>query len=1036
MSSLTTIATAWEAATLRCTKARVMEAYRIGVFTLALVAVFASAAVEGPVPAAESIGHFQVDEGLRVDLVASEPLVASPCAMTWDSQGRLFVVENRGYPVGAADGQAMGVIIRLDDDDGDGRMDRRVVFADGLTFPNGITPWRRGFFVTCAPDILYLEDSDGDGRADVREVVLSGFDIGRSTQLRVAFPLFGPDGWIYITTGLAGPGKISSPRYPNRPAVEIATDSRFNPFTFEIEALDGRGQFGQTFDDWGARFHCMNRVHIQHAVISSAHLRRNPQLAFSRTVNNVPESMVDDLLKSKNLAARIYPVSDNITTADSHAGTFSAACGVHVYRGAGLPREYYGDVFVCDPTGNLVHRDRLIPLGPTFSSRMVNPGREFFASRDNWSRPVFLATGPDGALYVCDMYRKTIEHPDYLPREVRKRTNFDGGREMGRIWKITAEDEPADPKAPITFSDAAPEMLVEQLGHPNVWQRDTAMRLLIEGQETRVVPLLLSRLPGLSTEGGDALLSTRRQADLEPRSLDAVERVNMLNTLLCLGWNPDIGARQESSVDRVTQSRITATLIRCAVDEAPGVRLVAWRWLGRASHPPLRTVEAAMWWAKDPHPGVRFQVALALGHWRHVGALPALARIALTDGRDQWTRAATLSGLRDDEDEFIKHLLAVDGERPAPELMAELGRMLGRRLRSASSNEPTSNPIQAAANWPRRDEDWRLAFWGGTIEALLRGEGGRSKNDLLTFLGFGRQEQEQLHLRASRILSDRERALELRVAAASVLFALASPSAINELKGLLRSGHPARLQAAAIGLLARRSDDSTINSLLEPDLWASLSPSNRALLTGGLLSRTLPTAGLLKAFEEKRLPINLLSVAQRGQLQRHRDPTIRERAVKLFRTVETDRMRVYDSYKTVAQLPGAADPGRALFALHCASCHRLDRVGFALGPDLFGIRNQSKEAILLHILVPNHEVIVGFNGYDLEAKDGGLYTGLISSETENSITLRQAQGIEASFSRSDIRSLRAASISLMPDGYEQNMSRQEMAHLLAYLKGE
>ncbi|HAV64930.1 MAG TPA: hypothetical protein DCY13_21485, partial [Verrucomicrobiales bacterium] len=360
----------------------------------------ATNAVDSPVAPEAARETFQVDEGLVVELVAAEPLTASPVAMAWDDAGRLFVVENRGYPTGMPDGSKGGVIASLEDSDVDGRMDRRTVFADGFTFPNGILAWNGGFFVTCAPDVFFLKDTDGDGRADLRQVVLTGFDTSNSTQLRVAHPTFGPDGWIYLTSGLTHAGDITSPLHLDRPAVRIGTDSRFNPFTHEIEPVDGRGQFGQTFDDWGNRFHNMNRVHIQHTVLPSRFLQRNPDFAFTETVHNVPEGMIDDLLKSRNVAARIYPISDNLTTADSHAGTFSAACSLLVYRGDGLPVDYYGDVFTCDPTGNLVHRDRLTPVGPTFSSRMVNEGREFLASRDNWFRPVFLATGPDGALYV------------------------------------------------------------------------------------------------------------------------------------------------------------------------------------------------------------------------------------------------------------------------------------------------------------------------------------------------------------------------------------------------------------------------------------------------------------------------------------------------------------------------------------------------------------------------------------------------------------------------------------------------------------
>ena len=167
-------------------------------------------------------------------------------------------------------------------------------------------------------------------------------------------------------------------------------------------------------------------------VIASKTLRRNPHLAFSETVQNCPAEMAPEPLKGHGAAARLFPISRNITTADSHAGTFTAACGVTVFRGTGLPASYRGGVFSCDPTGNLVHFDRLEPRGATFVGPAGARRRSsFWRAPTTGSDPVFLAHGPDGALYVCDMYRKTIEHPDYLPVEIRKRTDFDERQDDG-----------------------------------------------------------------------------------------------------------------------------------------------------------------------------------------------------------------------------------------------------------------------------------------------------------------------------------------------------------------------------------------------------------------------------------------------------------------------------------------------------------------------------------------------------------------------------------------------------------------------------
>src|SRR5207247_4849051 len=201
-------------------------------------------------------------------------------------------------------------------------------------------------------------------------------------------------------------------------------------------------------------------------------------------------------------ACRPFPPTANIATAACHGGYVTRACGVTIYNGTALPNEYRGNAFVCEPAGNLVHRDVLVPDGVTFIAKRAYATNEFLASADNWFRPVNLATGPDGALYVCDMYRKTIEHPEYLPVEVRKRTDFISGRDLGRIWRVGAPASlPArsgfpqragrDAGAPSSVENAVHRTssqprpflnlarariaeLVQALGHPNAWQRETA----------------------------------------------------------------------------------------------------------------------------------------------------------------------------------------------------------------------------------------------------------------------------------------------------------------------------------------------------------------------------------------------------------------------------------------------------------------------------------------------------------------------------------------------------------------------------------
>ncbi len=997
-------------------------------------------AFESPASPAHALAAFQCDPGLRVELVAAEPLVVQPCAVAWDAGGHLFVAENRGYPTGPGPGKPpAGVIARLDDTDGDGQLDRRTVFAYGLTFPNGLAPWNDGLIVTCAPDVLFLRDTDGDGRADERRVLLTGFDTNATTQLRVSHPTFGPDGWVYLTSGLTRAGRITSPAHPERAAVEIGTDARFHPFTLAIESVGGRGQFGQTFDEAGNRFHCMNRVHIQHAVMLPRYGARNPNFPMTETVQNVPEAMVTDLIggANQNFAARLYPISDNLTTADSHGGTFTAACAVNVYRGDALPAEYRGDVLACDPTANLVHRDKLTPIGPTFASRMANEGREFLASPDNWFRPVFLATGPEGALYVCDMYRKTIEHPDYLPVEVRKRTDFTSGRDMGRIWRVTGKNTKRQAPSSESVARASTKELIRALGHPNAWQRETAQRLLMERQDPKALPLLAKQFKSsegtfkrrsdeLLTKGWSGLPEDAKPGD-ELQRLYALRTLAILTAQECTENNSLAPAEGERAGERgFAPPLLDRTLRASLLATDPVLRENAWRILAEQQWD-LRGLPGQLFpvFAADPNPRARFWFALGfnqgppesrINNWPEV-----LARLAVNDGTNRWMRAAILSGLRPGEQQALQlaRYLAQRTTAPAPvEFWSDLGRVLG----AETGTLPSFVPPDA------RPSPWLIAALDGVTEALrARGRPGDLPGDLLA----------RFTPEAARLAVTTTEPIAVRKAAIGFLVNAESAQASLALLPLLVATEPVELRQAAVRTLLSLPGEAAVTELLNPTGWNALPPNTRGAVLASMLTQPRHIRVLLAAVAAKQIPENVLSRVQRETLRQHSDSGIRDHARQLFAAAETgDRQKAYEQARPALALTGNTVNGHKLFVVHCASCHRLDREGHNVGPDLFGIRNQPKESILLHIVHPNYEVVAGFNACTVECKDGRELTGLIIGESSASVTLRQAQGIEETLPRSAITRLTVGERSLMPEGLEAAMSPQDLADLMSCLKGE
>jgi putative membrane-bound dehydrogenase-like protein len=995
-----------EASNQRGTLALLLASYLVAA-PLARAAPEAVAIPAGALSPRQALDSFALAPGLRIELVAAEPLVDSPVAMAFDEQGYLYVAENRGYPTGPAAGEPpLGRIARLEDTDGDGRYDRRTDFATGLTFPNGVLPWRGGLIVTCAPDILYFKDTDGDGQADERSVWFTGFSTTGSTQLRVSHPTLGLDNWIYVTSGLTG-GNVTCPAHPDRPALNFGrADFRFRPDLSAYEACDGGGQYGLSFDDAGHRFICYNRVQVQHVVVASRYLQRNPHLAFSETVQNCPTDLAPEPLAGHGQGARLFPISANITTADSHAGTFTAACGVFVWRDGHLPEQYKAGAFSCDPTGNLVHFDLLKPHGATFTAEPILAGREFLASRDNWFRPVFLTSGPDEALYVCDMYRKTIEHPDYLPAEIRKRTDFNSGRGLGRIWRVMRADRATDELAARRrvaakwASEAS--TFVELVKSDGAWARDLGHRLLL-------------------TE------SAERRAALAPILADPTTPSTAKTHLLAL-----LDARGEFS---------DAVLARSLADESAAVRELALTLAEPKLHQSSALAHAVLRLADDEDPRVRFQAALSLGFIPGERPIPLLVRLANRDAQDRWLRAAVLSSIAGRERLFLAALLRTPPQNSADSaaLYAMLGRLLGA---DPSNTVPSAILVQILES----DEDFarRAALLTGIAESLRR----RAESDHAASLGEilkgddpdaarARQHLSNLLKAALRQAADATLAQDERAVAIRLLAHAEFETAGEPLLALVSPQQPRDVQSAAVHALAGMQDASISRELLAADRFAEYSPTVQEEIVAAMLASDYQIPGLLDALDAGAVPRGAINSLRRKQLTDHRDERIRTRAARVFGLgASSDRARVYEDYKSVVDLPPHPDNGQAMFKKHCATCHRLDRDGFAVGPDLFGVRNQSKVTILLHLLIPEHEITPGFVAYIVETTDGRTVTGLLASETPTSVTLRQPLGKEETVLRSDVERMLSSKLSLMPQEFEKVMTRQELADLLAYLKGE
>lgn len=957
-----------------------------------------------PAPAAEqaepytpqrALETFQHDPDVRVELVACEPLVFDPVALCFDALGRLFVVENRGYPTDEK--PPRGDVVLLEDKDGDGRMDTRKVFAKGFDYPNGIMAWRDGVLLTCAPDVIHLRDTDGDGDADEREVVLTGFAPGGSTQLRTSHPTLNVDGWIYFTNGLSG-GEVRLPGDPPEKAVKMGTlDLRWNPWDGRIETTGGQAQFGQAFDDLGNKFVCSNRKHIQQVMLQPADLAQNPYLAATETVADIPDH---------DEAAKLFPISSNVTTAYSHTGTFTAACGLAIYRGTAMGESFYGNSFICDPTGNLVHRDILdADQGAARVARRAYPNREFLASPDNWFRPVFLANGPDGALYLCDMYRKTIEHPVYLPAEIAAKTDFETGRDMGRIYRIVGKDHIA--KRPTDLHKMNPEELAKQLSCPNAWERDTAFRLLLEHRP-------------------EGLESTARAlaTGADPRA--AVMGLRLLQVL---------GLKEGEAVARVLEH------------SNPDVRETVVRTFG---HPWITPTKIRMLLA-DSSPRIRFHAALASQELFGYGDISAppydgpmldttekeLARLAVESARDPWLTAAAFLGARNNISYFLESLceqLAIADARNDEDhlrLALRMGQAAGRLHQLWQFSRAFHAADSGAV------EPWKLATFAGCLETLTTsGDAGRTKFDQL----FRKNDSEERQAMSAAVLAtcaDAAAPINVRAHAMRLAGGMAYAEVKDMLLPLLSTGTPPEVQVLAIRALADTGDPAVGGVLAEPKTFAAFTGPARTAAKTALFSRAEWTLALLQSIERGETSPYTLDPSTRERALKSANAEVAALAKKLLTDLGGgDRDQVVEAHKGLLALPGHRDAGQLIYRNTCAQCHVFQGEGHAVGPDLSDIRAQTPDYILLHILNPNKVVTAGYESYTISTHSLETHTGIIAAQNDTAITLRQVLGVEYNIPRDDIDTLSTDNRSLMPDELERTLNDQQLRDLIAYLKGE
>lgn len=959
----------------------------------------------GPQTPEEERATFQfADAALTAELIASEPLVTSPVAICWDEHYALYVAEMNDYPVGPT----AGTIRRLEDRDGDGRYEQGTVFADGLNFPNGLLFAAGGLFVTAAPDLLLLKDTDGDGVADERRVLFTGFGEGNQ-QLRANGLTWGQDGWIYGANGrsdgdirrvAAAEADIAPP-----PVVSIRTrDFRFRPNGSALEAVLGQSQFGQTTNDAGDRFMSWNTIPLRHALFDERDVQRWPRLA-ARAVHNPAAADETD---------EVFPRAPQPQTFNRESTAhFNALCGLTIYRGDALGADYRGDAFVGESLSNLVHRRTLQPQGPTYSARRGDAGQEFLAAGDPWFHPVFLTTGPDGCLYVADFYRRWVEHPQFVPEAWRNEVAWQEGAQFGRIWRIRRRDAAPSRQVHRPLDEwrrrgERPAELVELLHrHTDGWHAEVLQRLLLERLDAGAIGAL------------EELAQAGLLAEPEPRESRAAAEALVRARAL---WTLAVAGKLDESV-----------LLRALHDLAPAVREQAVRIAGSHTADAVLMQETLAALTDDPSQRVRFQLARA---WaaapRDVKAVP-LAELAAGDDPGGWIALAVCASAGNAAPLVLeRRLMAARLASPAPGDLALLFD-LATALADRGELPELIAALQQLAGHP--------APWGSPEYAVLAGLGagladrGKTVRGVLLDLG-----QEAL----AKKLNDRLRAAlgvapltsgaaAERLRLVQALAAVGDQSTAATVVELVDGAQPSEVAAAALRALASWDSAATAAQLV--DKWPALPASLRRQLAAAAVNWPGLAHVLADALAAGGVSPLEIDPAQRQALGQLADAALAARFAGAFAAAAPPPRDVaVADYQPALDLPANRNRGAELYKQHCLTCHTMFGLGRHVGPDLTGAGHKPKDVLLVDLLDPSRQMSPDFLAYTLTTRGGRVLSGLLAAESAAGVTLRRGEGADDFVPRDEIEELAAAGKSLMPEGFEQKLTRQDTADLLEFLR--
>ena len=972
-----------------------------------------------PLAPADAAAGWRVPEGFRVNVFAAEPDVRNPVAMAWDTRGRLWIAENYTYAdtTQRFDLRLRDRVLILEDNDGDGRMDKRTVFTDSVQRLGSVEVGFGGVWLLCPPQLLFVPDRNGDDVPDgAAEVVLDGFKVATDNHHTFANGLrWGPDGWLYGRCGASSPGQVGVPGTPDAERIPIRGGIwRYHPVRkrFEVLCHGTTNPWGHDWNALGEAFF-INTVngHLWH-MIPGAHFARPHTIEPNPRAYAVIDQHADHYHWDNSQHYKNTLIPGGL---DDRRGGGHAHSGVMIYAGGQWPEAFHDKLFTLNFHGKRTNVERLERSGSGYVGRHEP---DLFFAADPWFRGVDLSYGPDGSAVVLD-WSDTGECHDH-----------DGvHRSSGRIYRFTyGKPERVDGR---DVSKLGERELVALHLHANEWFVRQARHVLAE-RSARGEPL---------REAKDSLRAVYQQ------NPDPSRKIRALCSLFVIGGTDLPFLR---SLLRHEHESVRAWAIRLLTDAMPIDTIYSRRGGPDVELPADLRSQLADVARTDPSGLVRLVLASTMQR------LPVSQRESLAN--------ALLSRSEDDADHNIPSLIWT-GLIPVAEAdpdalvrltldcrIAAVQRLIARRLGEEIETHPgpvnalleaaVRRPEGLIANASGRGADRRPDRLAQGDQARRPGMGFRKSfrtrptghcaagtRDLNVLFGDGHALEE-----VKRLALDNSASLDVRMSALKSVIEARPPDLRVVCERLVRVTF---LNAVAVRGLAL-FDDPAIGVTLAKS-YRAFHPSERSVVIETLASRPAFAVALLDQIAAGGIPRQDLSAFHARQIRGLGSPVLTERLAQVWgveRDSAADRRDQIAALKSKlgASVLARADRGRgrAVFEKVCASCHKLYGYGGEIGPDLTGAGRDNLDYLLENLVDPSASVSADFRMVVVAMNDGRALNGLVRARTDRTLTL-QTQTEALVLDRREIETIEPSPLSLMPDGLLTPLSEPETRDLLAYL---